>query len=139
MEYRIAELKDSRAVESFFDKNLDRNNPAIYSEEFYCPKGLWAALKKRWVVIAIDDGVIVGAARFYPRKRDQITSLYQFAVDVRYRGGGVVCAMLEGVGCGEVESACKKDVSLNEYYHKTGWVMRRADEEYNYWYINGDK
>ena len=52
-------------VVTFFNENLDRNNSAVYSEEFVCPLGIQAAIKRKQMIVATVEGQVVGAFRFY--------------------------------------------------------------------------
>jgi diaminopimelate decarboxylase len=65
---------------TFFNENLDRNNSAVYSEEFLCPLGIKAAIKRKQMIVATVEGQVVGAFRFYRKKTQNKISLYQFAI-----------------------------------------------------------
>ena len=43
-------------VVSFFNENLDRANSAVYSEEFLCPLGIKAAIRRKQMVVATAEG-----------------------------------------------------------------------------------
>lgn len=55
-------------VVTFFNENLDRNNSAVYSEEFVCPLGIQAAIRRKQLIVATAEGQVVGAFRFYRKK-----------------------------------------------------------------------
>lgn len=90
----IAEPVYIPKVIAFFHENLNPNSSEIYSEEFVCPLGIQAAIRRKQMVVAIVDGQIVGASRFYRKKTTNTISLYQFAISEQYRGKGILKRML---------------------------------------------
>jgi hypothetical protein len=94
-----------------------------------------AAVKRGWVVIGIDEDKIISAVRFYPRKNDGIVSIYQFAVDEKYRGNELVQKMLSTTKFEQFEFKCPKDIEFNDYYDKIGASLVKHDEQYNYWIL----
>ena len=42
-------------IQKFFDKNLDRKNKALYSDEFFCPFGISAAIKRKQVFAIFEN------------------------------------------------------------------------------------
>jgi hypothetical protein len=87
------------------------------------------------MMIAIDEDRIVGAVRFYKRKTQNIISLYQFAIDVQYRGQGVLKQMLAVMGDAPIETSCPIDSTFNEYYIKSGWILQgehKGNNQYHY-------
>lgn len=119
----------------FFTKYLDASNPAIYSPEFFCPLGVKAAAKRGHIIVCLDKNYIVAALRVYPRKKDTIVSLYQFAIHENYRGQGLLQKMLKFTGFNKFEILCPKYIAFNFFYQKTGWVLTHSDDKYNYWII----
>lgn len=85
MQIQLATSKYSDAINAFLDDQLDKNNPAITCKEFFCPDGVKGAIKRKQVVICLDDNIVVAAIRFYPRKKDDIVSVYQFAIEEEFR------------------------------------------------------
>ena len=135
MQIELATEKYSKQIVSFFDNNLDKDNKALHSREFLCPFGVRAAIKKEWVVIGIDKDEIISAVRFYPRKTDEMVSVYQFAVDEMYRGGKLVQKMLKLTGFNKFEFKCLKGINFNNYYKKIGASINKEDAEYNRWVL----
>ena len=124
-------------VVSFFEKNLTANNDGIASEEFRCPFGIRAAIKRKQIVICVVNNEIVAAMRFYPRKTSpNVASLYQFAIDKKYRDKGLLQKMLLFTGCKAFESLCPIKSDFNNYYKKTGWVLKSQDQENNCWSLS---
>jgi len=73
---KIATEQNEDEVNIFFEKYLDKDKDAITCEEFLCPFGVKAAVKRKQIVIIIDNEKrIIAAARFYPRKRDKDESM----------------------------------------------------------------
>ncbi len=136
MEIKLATEKYTKQIVDFFDNNLDESNKAVHSRGFFCPFGVRAAVKSGWVVIGMDENKIISAVRFYPRKSDRIVSVYQFAVDERYRGSGLVQKMLNKTGFKQFEFKCPKNIEFNDYYDKIGASISKQDNEYNYWFLN---
>jgi hypothetical protein len=130
---KIARFPFIDEVIDFFDRNLEVDNDAIYNEEFFCKFGIKKAIREKHIVIATIDNRIIGAARFYPRKSDNVISLYQFAVDKEYRKNGVMNLILELLSEGTVESLCPVNSKFNNYYKRAGWQVHKEDKEFFVW------
>lgn len=124
-------------ITDFFCAHLSSNNDALYSREFFCPDGVQAAIRRGQMMVAVDKNRIVGAVRFYRRKSGNIISLYQFAIDVHYRGQGLLKRMFAVIGDSPFEISCPVDSTFNEYYIKTGWILLHGEHKGNnrYHYI----
>jgi diaminopimelate decarboxylase len=125
MKIKLATKEYSEEIVEFFENNLKRENEALYSEEFFCPFGVKAAVGGGQIMLAIDGEEIVGAVRFYPRKRDKIISLYQFAVDEKYRGQKIMNLIFKAIlekekGFQFLEALSPIKISFNSFYKKTG-------------------
>jgi len=119
---RLANDDDLEHVKSFFSLYLLQDNKAIYNAEFLCPFGLKYAVKRKNVILAISGDSIVGALRFYTSKRNNTTSLYQFAISPDLRKIGLLKNMLSLLINMEFIVKCPKDLAFNEYFLKTGWL-----------------
>jgi len=133
MEIRLAVRSDIDRVRSFFAKHLSRDNDALYSDEFFCPLGVGAAIRRDQLIVAVDGDLVVGAVRFYPRKQCRQISLYQFAVDASYRGKGLLLQMLEPLRDTDIVVLCPSDSPFNRYYCSTGWILRESKGGHNQW------
>src|ERR1041384_12413 len=91
---RSAIWSDGPEVLSFFDCHLQGIPHLQIMPELGCPKGVQAAIRKGWLLIAVDKERIRAALRFYPRKRDGGISIYQFAVEPSYRGRHLINMLL---------------------------------------------
>lgn len=133
---KIAEVSETRQIQSFFEKYLDENTPWIPNEEYLCP--FWVSANiKRWQVIILKRWFqIMWTLRFYPRKTDNIVSIYQFALDKRVRWKWLLRKMLEKTWYEIFETNCFLDDSFNEYYKKTWWKLIRSNTKFNYWSFN---
>ncbi len=126
-------------VITFFQKHLDSNSDNLASNELLCPVGIKAVIQRKQIIICIVGGEIVAAMRFYPRKRPRIksgvtiASLYQFAIDTKYRGKNLLRKMLLSTGYKTFEALCPLKSDFNDYYKKTGWVMKSQDQKNNCW------
>ena len=132
---KFASHKDENELQSFFSKCLSVNNKAIYNEEFLCPYGVRFAIKRRDVIIAVVDTEIIGALRFYIRKRENKISLYQFAVASNYRGLGILRKMLQKLSGKEIIVKCPINLFFNDYYVKTGWSLINHNDIFNIYSI----
>jgi hypothetical protein len=47
MQIALANPTHISEVVAFFKENLDRNDSAVYSEEFLCPLGIKAAIRRK--------------------------------------------------------------------------------------------
>ncbi len=136
---KIAEDKEIKLVQDFFKKYLgdfeiflQDDSTWIISYEFLCPYWVKWAVKKGNVVILKNDNKIYWALRFYPRKRDNITSIYQFALDKKVRWKRLIFKMLEKTWYENFESTCFLNSKFNEYYKKLWWKLKRSDDKFNY-------
>ncbi|MFZ3590360.1 GNAT family N-acetyltransferase [Bacillus sp. DJP31] len=123
-------------VVTFFNENLDRNNNAVYSEEFLCPLGIKAAIKRKQMIVATIEGQVVGAFRFYRKKTQNNISLYQFAISEVYRGQGLLKTMLKTINNLPIIACCPTDSEFNGYFHNTDWELQQQSEEFNVWVFN---
>lgn len=136
MQIALANPTHIPEVVSFFNENLDRNNSAVYSEEFLCPLGIKAAIRRKQMIVATVEGQVVGAFRFYRKKTHNTISLYQFAISEIYRGQGLLKKMLKTINDLPIISLCPTASYLNDYYYKSGWYLQKQNEEFNVWILN---
>lgn len=142
LKIRLAKESDKDQVLSLFKKYLLPDNDALYSQEFFCPFGMKAAIKRGQMLVACAKDTIVAAARFYERKRDRKTSLYQFVIDANYRGKGFLSKMLNLIREYDIVALCPKASDFNSYYRKTGWVLSKKNSDsgkYNHWVLPAKK
>ncbi|MGE7920527.1 N-acetyltransferase family protein [Viridibacillus sp. NPDC093762] len=133
MQIALANPTQISEVVNFFNENLDRNNSAIYSEEFLCPLGIKAAIRRKQMIVATVEGQVVGAFRFYPKKTQNKISLYQFAISGVYRGQGLLKKMLNKLNDLPIVALCPTDANFNEYYYKSGWNLQEQSDEFKIW------
>jgi len=118
------------------DTTLKSDNDAVYTEEFLCEQGLRSSVFKGYVVAVLSDGNICGMLRFYPNKRADQISIYQFAVSESHRGRGLVEKMLKFLHAhyrGAIIAKCPANTSFNNYYIKSGWTKTAENDDYYYW------
>ncbi|WP_342601195.1 GNAT family N-acetyltransferase [Psychrobacillus sp. FSL H8-0483] len=123
-------------VVTFFNEYLERNNSAVYSEEFLCPLGIKAAIRRKQMIVAIIDGQVIGAFRFYRKKTTNSISLYQFAINEVYRGQGLLKKMLKTINDLPILALCPLESEFNEYFYKSGWHLQEQSEEFKRWVFN---
>jgi hypothetical protein len=131
MVIRYAQVSDTGAVRQLFHKLLSNENDAIYNDEFLCPDGVGAAIKRNQIIIIMDHEQLVAALRFYKRKTRSAASLYQFAITDSYRGQHLLFKMLDLLGGIPIEVQCPIGSKFNEYYLKTNWTLFDANQKYN--------
>lgn len=136
MQIALANPTHISEVVTFFDENLDRTNSAVYSEEFLCPLGIKAAIRRQQMIVATVEGQVVGAFRFYRKKTQNKISLYQFAISGVYRGQGLLNKMLKTINDVPIAALCPTHSDFNEYYHKSGWNLQEQSDEFNIWVFN---
>ncbi len=117
---KLVDIVETEKIINFFENNLDRKNKAIYSEEFFCPFGISAAIKRKQIFAIFEDGEVLAAVRIYKRKRDGIISVYQFAVGKKYRGKNFLKRILKFTKYKKFEFSCPKNIDFNDYYLKIG-------------------
>lgn len=133
MQIALANPAHISEVVSFFNENLERNNSAVYSEEFLCPLGVKAAIRRKQMIVATVEGQVVGAFRFYRKKTQNKISLYQFAISEVYRGQGLLKKMFKTINDLPIVALCPTDSDYNEYYYKTGWNLQEQSDEFKIW------
>jgi len=121
----------------FSAETLKPSNDAIYNKEFLCAQGLRSSIAKGFVIVAHSDNDLCGMLRFYPQKRIEQISIYQFVVAKDFRGQGVVCKMLQFLNTlfkGAITCKCPINTQFNNYFEITGWDKKHATElEYTLW------
>jgi diaminopimelate decarboxylase len=131
---RSARFSEMSELIAFFDRNLRGNAILEVMLEWGCPLGAKAAVNQNRILVAIDQGRVVAAVRFYRRKRDKRVSLYQFAVEPGYRHQGLTKRLLLTLDA-DVSAQCPRDSELNEFYKRSGWTLEVADQRFNYWIL----
>ena len=130
---QLASTDQIPSVQSFFQKHLAREMEGIYSDEFVCPLGVRAAVRRQQMLVAVVNGEIVGAIRFYLKKTVRKVSLYQFAIDERFRGRGVLQQMFALCGHAPIHALCPVESSFNTFYEKAGFQLLEQENEFNEW------
>ncbi|WP_078554422.1 hypothetical protein [Bacillus alkalicellulosilyticus] len=138
MQIALANPTHISEVVTFFNENLDRNNNAVYSEEFLCPLGIKAAILRKQLVVATVEGQVVGAFRFYRKKTQNSISLYQYAISEMYRGKGLLPKMLLTINEWPIVALCPINSNFNEYYFKSGWKLQGQNDEFKTWIFNNN-
>lgn len=133
MQIAFANPNHIAEVVTFFNQNIDSDNSAVYSEEFLCPLGIKAAIRRKQMIVAIVEGQVVGAFRFYRKKTQNKISLYQFAISRVYRGQGLLKKMLKTINDVPIVALCPTDSTFNEYYYKSGWNSQEQSDEFKIW------
>jgi len=132
---KIAEEFEIKSTQLFFKIYLDSETDWITNEEFLCPFWVSANIKK-WQVVILKNWIrIIWALRFYPRKREKLVSVYQFALDEKFRWKWLIKKMLEKTWYKDFELNCFINSEFNEYYKKTWWNLEKIDNKFNYWRI----
>lgn len=136
MKIEIATKRYEKQIIFFFQKHLIKNNPAIHSREFFCPSGVKVAINKGYIILILNENDdVVAAVRVYPRKRDDIVSVYQFAINEKYRGNNLLKIMLKFTEYEIFEFLCPIEINFNEYYKKLGCKLIRKND-FNCWRLN---
>lgn len=134
--FQLAKLQHLSQIISFQNIYLEPTNPAVYNDEFACPGGIRAAVSNDRMVISQMGNEIIGIARFYERKRNQVISLYQFAISEKHRGFKLAEKMfdyLQSIRPYPIESCCPAEISLNDYYRKNEWTLTICYNGLNHW------
>jgi hypothetical protein len=129
----LAEICESDAIVNFFSLYAADIRRSAVCGEFLCPHGVRAAIRRQQMLIGISKGKIFAAARFYVRKRTNVVSLYQFAVDESFRGNNLVCIMLSFLGNVRVEARCRADGPMSGYFIGAGWTLLKDDGDSQNW------
>lgn len=133
----LATITNIQQVVALFKENLDYKSNGIYSEEFLCPLGIKAAIRRKQMIVAINNGKVIGALRFYRKKTSKEISLYQFAISGNFRGQGLLKKMLITINDLPIFALCPIESEFNEYYYKSGWHLQNQGEKYKVWAFIG--
>lgn len=137
MEIRLAHAGEILTVTDLFNRCLDRKNDAIYSEEFFCQYGAKYAVLRQQVLLARESNKILGAVRFYPKKREPIINVYVFMVDVDARGQGLSRLMLAELRKqNPLMCLCPTQSAFNSYFPKNGWKLLGVKDTLNQWRLD---
>ncbi len=111
MRIELANETQAKEVIRFLDKHLSKDDKSVIPEEFLCPFGVRAAIKRKQLIVGLDRQKIISALRFYRRKKDGITSIYQFAINESYPQKTTLKQMLRFTGHNQFEfSYPRKDI-----------------------------
>lgn len=133
---KLAEETEIKPIQTFFKRYLNKNNPGIVNGEFLCPFWVSSAIKRKQMIVLKNWFQILGALRFYPKKTDNIVSLYQFALSEKIRWKWLIKTMIWKTWYKSFEINCFLNSDFNEYYNKTWWKLEKSDNKFNYWIIN---
>lgn len=133
---KFAEEIDEEKVINFFNEYITKENSWIISEEFLCPYWIKWAIKRKQIIIIKTNEDILWALRFYPRKRDNICSLYQFALNDTIRWKDLIKKMLFFTWYKTFQVQIFINSPFNNYYLKQNWKLSKSNEKYNYWELN---
>jgi len=130
---KIADNNEINDIQNFFASYLNEKNSWIFSLEYLCPYWIkWAILRKQ-VIILKKNNKIVWALRFYPRKKEDIVSLYQFALSEEIRWKKLIKLMLKKTWYNIFETNCGISSNFNNYYKKTWWKLSKINKKCNIW------
>jgi hypothetical protein len=132
LQLHLAEQCQSDDCVDFFAAYLPRADSEI-EPEFLCPSGVRAAIRRREIVVLLDEGQVVGAVRFYLQRRRPIISLYQFAIAPPYRSRGLFPAMLEPLRDRVILTRFPASAVVNRYLKKAGWYFERQFNGRSFW------
>lgn len=133
MEIKLAKIRQSEIIINFFNTHINTNNDALSSQELICPFWTNSAIKRNELIIWIVDNEIISALRFYLRKKDNVISIYQFAIAENFRNKWLLKEMLLKTWYKYFESICPIWSNFNNYYKKTSWILYKTDKINNYW------
>ncbi len=133
LKIKYAEKGQKNEVLAFFHKNIFEENDGIVNEEYLCPYWASSAINKNQIIIISYLNKVIWWLRFYPRKRENIVSVYQFAIDEKFRWKCLIEKMLEFSWYKTFESICFIESNFNEYYKKKWWENIKTDDRYNLW------
>lgn len=136
MKITYANIEEYESINIFFDENIIKADFPEHYYEYFCPYGLKAAIKREQVIVLKDDDKILGALRFYPRKKEKLVSLYQFALSEQVRWKGILEKMLKFTWYNNFWFQVFIDMSLNYYFEKKNWSLNKTEKEFNYWQLN---
>lgn len=135
MKLTFATKEDSENLITFFNKHINKNDFEECYYEYFCPFWLKAAIKREQVIVLKENEEVLWALRYYPRKRDNKVSLYQFALDEKVRSKWILNKMLKFTWYSCFWFQVQKDMKLNEYFKKQNRDLREVDTKFNYWEI----
>lgn len=133
MEIFLAKTTQTYDVISFFENNINFYSSGIYNQEFLCPEGVKAAIRRGQVIVAVKNNKVIAAIRFYKKKTSNSISLYQFAISQDFRGLGILKKILSMINSMPIYALCPIDSEFNEYYSKTGWMLDKQIGKFNTW------
>lgn len=118
---RKAEQEDLDSIKAIADANKDAIG-------FVLRPALVKAIQRRWVLVAEDNGQLIGFAN-YRHRQDQQTTLYEICITEDYRGNGAGKALLDALveeshrlGKTVIRLKCPADNKANDFYNSLKFV-----------------
>lgn len=133
-EVRLAELDDIDKIKKIADK---------YAKEigFVLKPALIENIKKGSVIVAIDGSEVLGFVNYNRRKRDDVSVIYEIAVDKKYRGNGIGRKMIDFVPM-PIQLKCPIDNESNNFYKANGFSHIGIEEgkkrQLNLWELKSE-
>jgi hypothetical protein len=135
MKLTFATKDDSKEVVNFLEKYIKKSEFTEFNYELFCPYWIrWAILRDE-VIILKDNNGVVWALRFYPRKRDNIVSVYQFAIEKDMRWKWLIKRMLKFTWYDFFQSEVPVSSYINDYFKKQNWELIQTKGNFNTWQI----
>jgi ribosomal protein S18 acetylase RimI-like enzyme len=127
---RNASERDLRDVKSIADASK-------HELGFVLLPALQAAVVHKWLLVLIQDDVLVGFVHFRHR-RDHVTKIYQICVAERFRRqkcGSLLLQSLQDIaqrsGQTRITLSCPCDLPSNTFYKQQGFSMERIEASTN--------
>lgn len=136
MKITYASQEDLENLISFFETHIIKTDFSEYYYEYFCPYGLKAAIKREQVIVLKNEDDIIWAMRFYPRKKENLVSLYQFALSKQVRWKGILEKMLKFTWYSCFLFQATKELKLNNYFQRQKWELSKTDDNFNYWELS---
>ena len=135
IEINLATKLEINQILNFFERYISNETDWIFWWELLCPFWLKWAIIRNQVIIIKENNDILWFLRFY-KKKNNIVSVYQFALSEEIRWKWIIKKCLEKTWYTFFETQCQINSKFNEYYKKTWWELFKNDENFNYWKIN---
>lgn len=135
LEIKLAIKLEINKTLAFFEKYISQKTDWIFWWELLCPFWLKWAIIRNQVIVIKENNNILWFLRFYIKKNN-IVSVYQFALNEEIRWKWIIKKCLEITWYKDFETMCPKNSDFNNYYKKTWWNLFKNDDNFNYWKIS---
>ena len=114
---QVADIEDVDKIKYIADKNGKQLG-------FVVKNTIIQGIERKELLVAKQDNIVLGFINYH-KKQDNITTIYELAVDFRYRHKGIAKALINKISK-PIELKCPINNESNEFYKKIGFILKEV-------------